>query len=111
MFYFFLSVSKQSAGPELVSLAGQEACGLSLEGDDDDSQFEIPLLLQLGQNSSPKEHFTLTDAIEVGIQLQVFYLEENRLLEPPFTCLSFDAMSDHQRNISSPSDSRPAFHP
>lgn len=76
------SISKQSAGSELALLAGQEASGLCLEGDDDDGQFEIPLLLQLGQNSSPEEHFTLTDAIEVGIQLQVFYLEENSLLQP-----------------------------
>lgn len=66
----------------MVLLAGQEAPGLCLEGYDDDGQFEIPLLLQLGQNSSPKEHLTLTNAIEVGIQLQVFYLEENSLLQP-----------------------------
>ena len=79
---FSWSASEQSADSKLVLLAGQEASGLRLEGDDDDSQFEIPFLLQLGQNSSPKEHFTLTNAIEVGIQFQVFNLEENNLLYP-----------------------------
>ncbi len=57
-------------------LAGQEASCLSLEGDDDDGQFEISLLLQLGQNSCPEEHFTLTNTIQVCIQIKVLYLEK-----------------------------------
>lgn len=68
----------------MVLLAGQEASGLCLEGDDDHGQFEVSLLLQLGQNSGSKEHFTLTNAIEVGIQIQVFYLgEQSEKLQPP----------------------------
>lgn len=71
-----LKAACRVGGP--VLLAGQEASGLCLEGDDDDGEFEVTLLLQLGQNSSPEEHFTLPDAVEVGIQVQVFNLEENR---------------------------------
>ena len=61
-----------------VLLAGQEASCLSLEGDDDDGQFEVPLLLQLGQNPRPEEHLTLTDTIQVSVQIQVLYLKVKR---------------------------------
>lgn len=59
-------------------LAAQEASCLRLEGDDDDSQFEVSLLFQLSQNSRPEEHFALTDAIQVRVQIQVLYLETSR---------------------------------
>jgi len=57
------------------SPAAQEAPCLCLEGDDDDGQFEVSLFLQLSQNSRPEEHLTLTNAIQVGVQFQMFYLE------------------------------------
>lgn len=63
-------------------LAGQEASRLCLEGDNDDGEFEVPLLLQVRQNPRPKEHLTLADTIQVGIQLQVLHLEETTLLQP-----------------------------
>lgn len=77
-------------------LAGQEASGLRLEGDDDDGELEVPLLLQLGQHSGPEEHLTLADAIEVGIQIQMFDLEENSLFQPWLG----DPTPDPQRNVS-----------
>lgn len=62
-------------------LAGQEASCLCLEGDDDDGQFDVSLLLQLGQNPRPEEHLTLTNTIQVGIQIQVLYLEKTSVLQ------------------------------
>lgn len=65
-------------------LAGQEASCLSLEGDDDDGQFEVSLLLQLSQNARPEEHLTLTDTIQVGVQVQVLYLQQKRISQLSF---------------------------
>lgn len=65
-------------------LAGQEASRLSLEGDDDDGQFEVSLLLQLSQNARPEEHLTLTDPIQVGVQVQVLYLQQKQLPQLSF---------------------------
>lgn len=59
-------------------LAGQEASCLCLESDDDDGHFEVALLLQLGQHSGPEEHLTLPDAEQVGVQVQVLHLQEER---------------------------------
>jgi len=53
------------------SPAGQEASGLSLEGDDDDDEFEVALFLQLGEDAGPEEHLTLTNTVQVGVQVQV----------------------------------------
>lgn len=57
-------------------LAGQEASGLSLEGDDDHGQFDVSLLLQLGQDARPEEHLALANAVQVGVQVQVLHLEQ-----------------------------------
>lgn len=57
-------------------LAGQEASSLSLEGDDDDCQFNVSLFLQLGQDTRPEEHLALADAVQVGVQVQVLHLEQ-----------------------------------
>lgn len=59
-------------------LAGQEASSLCLEGDDDDGEFEVSLLLQLSQNSRPEEHLTLTNTVQVGVQIKVFHLQGRR---------------------------------
>lgn len=54
------------------------ACNIApasgLETDDDISDLQVPLLLQVGQDSSTEKHFTLADPIEVRIQLQSFDL-------------------------------------
>ena len=57
-------------------LAGQEASCLCLEGNDDDGQFEVSLFLQLGQNSCSEKHLTLTDTVQVSVQVQVLHLQE-----------------------------------
>lgn len=59
-------------------LAGQVASGLSLEGDDDHGQFDVSLLLQLGQDARPEEHLALADAVQVGVQVQVLHLEPEK---------------------------------
>lgn len=41
-----------------------------LEENDDVSDLQVPLFLQVGQDSSPKEDLTLTDTEEVSVQLQ-----------------------------------------
>lgn len=51
----------------LLLLAAQEASCLRLEGDDDDCQFEVSLLFQLGQNPRPEEHLALADTIQVRV--------------------------------------------
>ncbi|PWA16075.1 hypothetical protein CCH79_00016508, partial [Gambusia affinis] len=61
-------------GREVVQKAQtkqQKASCLRLEGDDDDGQLEVSLFLQLSQNSRPEEHFTLTDAVQVRVQIQI----------------------------------------
>lgn len=62
-------------------LASQEASCLCLEGDNDNGQFQVSLFLQLCQNSCPEEHLTLTNAEQVRIQIQVFYLEKKKLIK------------------------------
>lgn len=62
-------------------LASQKTSCLCLEGDDDDGQFQVSLFLQLGQNPCPEEHLTLTNTVQVRIQVQVFYLEKRRLIK------------------------------
>ena len=47
-----------------------------LEVDDDVGDLEVPLLLQVSQDSGPKEDLTLTDPEQVGVQLQGPYLGE-----------------------------------
>lgn len=59
---------------EVLSLSSQEAPCLCLEGDDDHGQFDVSLLLQLRQNPCPEEHLTLSDAVQVCVQIQVLYL-------------------------------------
>lgn len=69
---------KHTRGRPCVLLAGQEGSSLSLEGDDDDGEFDVSLLLQLSQNSGPEEHLTLTNTEQVGIQIQVLHLEDRK---------------------------------
>lgn len=45
-----------------------------LEADDDVSDLHVSLLLQMSQNSSSEENFTLTNAVQVRVQLQSFDL-------------------------------------
>lgn len=85
------STSKRRSCVLVLLLAGQEAAGLRLEGDDDHGQFEVPLLLQLSQDSGPEEHLTLTDAVQVGVQVQVLHLwggEETKSSIFKSTCCS-----------------------
>lgn len=50
------------------------ACQISptdgLEVNDDVSDFQVSLFLQVGQDSSPEEDLTLADAEQVAVQLQ-----------------------------------------
>ena len=48
-------------------LASQEGSGLRLEGNGDNGEFKVPLLLQLGQHPCPEEHLALTDTVQVRI--------------------------------------------
>lgn len=59
-------------------LAGKEASGLPLEGDDDDGQLDVSLLLQLGEHARPEKHLALADTVQVGVQVQVLHLEEEK---------------------------------
>lgn len=61
-------------------LSGQEASGLGLEGDDDHSDLQVSLLLQLSQNSCAEEDLTLPDPVQVWVQVQM--LDLHRELEP-----------------------------
>lgn len=50
------------------------ACQISptdgLEVNDDVGDLQVPLFLQVGQDSSPEEDLTLTDTEQVAVQLQ-----------------------------------------
>lgn len=54
--------------------AGQISSAPGLEADDDVGDLHVPLLLQLGQDAGSEEHFALTDAVQVRVQLQGFDL-------------------------------------
>lgn len=58
------------------SLSGKEATGLGLEGDNNDGDLEVALLLQLSQNSGPEKDLTLTDPVQVWVQVQVLNLQQ-----------------------------------
>lgn len=51
------------------SLPGQVAPAAGLEADDDVSDLQVSLLLQVGQYPSTEEHFALADAVQVTVQL------------------------------------------
>lgn len=55
-------------------LAGHISSAPGLEADDHICDLNVSLLLQVGQDSSSEENFTLTDAVQVWVQLQSFYL-------------------------------------
>lgn len=57
-------------------LSGQESSGLSLESDDDHSDLQISLLLQLGEHPCAEEDFTLSDPVQIGVQVQMFDLHK-----------------------------------
>ena len=57
--------------------AGHITTAPGLEADDDVSDLHVSLLFQMGQHSSPEEHFTLTNTEQVGVQLQGFDLIRN----------------------------------
>jgi hypothetical protein len=50
-------------------LAGHVSTTPGLEADDDVSDLNVPLLLQVGQDASPEKHLTLANPEQVGIQL------------------------------------------
>lgn len=52
------------------SLACQVSPANRLEVDDDVSDLQISLLLQVSQDTSSEEDLTLTDTEQVGVQLQ-----------------------------------------
>lgn len=62
-------------------LSGQEASSLGLEGDDDHSDLQISLLLQLGQHSCAEKDLTLSNPVQVGVQVQMFDLHRRSFRE------------------------------
>lgn len=56
-------------------LAGQISSATGLEADDDIGDLHVSLLLQVGQDAGSEEDFALTNAVEVGVQLQGFDLQ------------------------------------
>ena len=56
------------------SLPGQVAPAAGLEPNDDVSDLQVPLLLQVGQHAGPEEDLALADAVEVAVELQGFDL-------------------------------------
>lgn len=58
----------------LCILSGQESPGLCLESNNDHSDLQVPLLLQLGQHSCAEEDLTLTNPVQVGVQVQMLDL-------------------------------------
>ena len=59
----------QPAAEEQPLLAGQISTTDSLEVNDDVSDLQVPLFLQMGQDSSPEEDLTLADTEQVAVQL------------------------------------------
>lgn len=62
-------------------LAGHISSAPGLEADDDVSDLHVSLLLQVGQDAGSEEHFALTDAEQVWVQLQSFDLTQRRQKE------------------------------
>lgn len=60
----------------VVVLASHVATAPGLEVDDDVGDLHVPLLLQVGQDSSAEEHLALADPVQVGVQLQAFDLPQ-----------------------------------
>lgn len=58
----------------ILILAGHISSAQGLEVDDHISDLHVSLLLQVGQDSGSEEYFTLTDTVQVGVQLQSFDL-------------------------------------
>lgn len=63
----------------LFILSGQEASGLCLESYDDHSDLQISLLLQLGQHSCAEEDLTLSNPVQVGVQVQMLDLHRQEI--------------------------------
>ena len=57
-------------------LARKVAPAQGLEGNDNVSDFDVSLLLEVCQDSRAEEHFTLPDPVEVGIKLKCHDLPE-----------------------------------
>jgi len=60
-------------------LSGQEASCLCLESDNDHSDLQISLLLQLGKHSCAEEDFTLSNPVQIGVQIQMLYLHRQEI--------------------------------
>ena len=54
--------------------ASDTATCVSLELDNDVSQFKIAFFFQMSQNTGAEEHFALTDSLEIWIQFKSFNL-------------------------------------
>ena len=72
---------KYARGFCVFILSGEEASSLRLESDDDHGDLQISLLLQLGQHSCAEEDFTLSDPVQVGVQVQVLDLHRQKISE------------------------------
>lgn len=60
----------------VVILPSQETSGLGLERYDDHSDFQISLLLQLGQDSCTEEDLALSNPEQVRVQVQMLDLKK-----------------------------------
>lgn len=68
-----------------VVLASHIATAPGLEVDDDVGDLQVPLLLQVGQDSGPEKHLALADPVQVRVQFQGFDLSgiDRRELNTP----------------------------
>lgn len=57
-------------------LSGQVSSGLCLESNNDHSDLQVSLLLQLGQHSCAEEDLTLSNPVQVGVQIQMLDLNK-----------------------------------
>lgn len=56
-------------------LSRQVASAACLEANNDICDLQVSLFFKMSKDSSSEEHFTLSNSVEVGIQLQCFDLE------------------------------------
>lgn len=59
-------------------LSGQVASAACLEANNDICDLQVPLFFQMSKDSSSEKHFTLSNSVKVGIQLQCFDLKWER---------------------------------
>lgn len=60
-------------------LSGQEASSLGLESNDDHSDLQVSFLFQLCQNSCAEKDLTLSNPVQVWVQVQMLDLHRQEI--------------------------------